>query len=189
MRRLRACVAAAVVTCAAHRLLFAPDSPRPPPSASSGCAPFVGAGAAPHCLELRFDAAVPPAHVARACRGCAAHPCHFRTLMRWASARPARPSGFEAFEKVYVIHYAKRPWRKARMLRRLADAGVPTDPAAGVVAFVDAFDADELAPRELACLTARGNGTAAEWAAADALDPPADGARARRPRSLSGPRG
>ena len=75
MRRSRVLVTTAVVICAAHRLLFAPDSPGLPPSTSNGCAPFVGSDAAPHCLELRFDAAVPPAHVARACRGCAAHPC------------------------------------------------------------------------------------------------------------------
>ena len=70
------------------------------------------------CLDLRFDRAVPKGHVRRVCHGCLEHACHFAAFSRWSSARPRVPSGFAAFDKVYVIHYSPRTWRRlaARML-------------------------------------------------------------------------
>ena len=104
------------------------------------------------CLDLRFDRAVPKGHVRRVCHGCLEHACHFAAFSRWSSARPRVPSGFAAFEKVYVIHYSPRAWRRERMLERLRDAGVPVDADAGVVSFVDAFDAPSFTEAELQCL-------------------------------------
>ena len=88
------------------------------------------------CAELTFHDSVPRLYINRTCASCAAHTCLFRILNRWRTPPAAVPSGY-FFEKVYVIHYTPRTWRRPRMMARIAAIGVPTAPSKGVLNFVD----------------------------------------------------
>ena len=115
---------------------------------SFGC-PDAAAGSA--CAEVTFHDSVPRLYTERVCASCAAHTCLFRILNRWRTPPAAVPSGY-FFEKVYVIHYTPRTWRKPRMMARVAAIGLPTAPSEGVLSFVDDFDADSFTAEETRCL-------------------------------------
>ena len=76
--------------------------------------------------------------------------CRAKLLDTWRAPRAAATTPY-MFEKVYVVHYTKRPWRKLRMLDRLQGVGINTSDAAGVVSFVDAFDRETISTSILHC--------------------------------------
>ena len=76
--------------------------------------------------------------------------CRAKLLDTWHAPRAAATTPY-MFEKVYVVHYTKRPWRKLRMLDRLQGVGINTSDAAGVVSFVDAFDRETISTSILHC--------------------------------------
>ena len=76
-----------------------------------------------------------------ACFGCRA-----QHLDSWKQPKASATTSF-MFEKVYVIHYTKRGWRRKRSLERLTGIGLDTSEAAGIVSFVDVFDKEQVPGR------------------------------------------
>ena len=77
--------------------------------------------------------------------------CALEIVSRWAAPPASAVSPF-LFEKVYVVHYTPRTWRRSRSLERLASVGVPVAKEDGVVAFVDWLDQRDLSERDLRCV-------------------------------------
>lgn len=100
-----------------------------------------------------FHETVPSEYKEKVCESCSAHSCVFEILQRWSSPAPRVASGY-FFQKMYVVHYTPRSWRKTRMIERAKEIGIPTMNEDGVLAFVDDFDADDFSGSDMACLRA-----------------------------------